>query len=1068
LIINTVGAPNLGHSSGVNGGLRASGTGTIAVSASAITLRGHVIGNNTITFNNNVLLDIDSVRVSSNGGDIVFNGKINSSGANRALEVNAGSGDITFSDALGDTYALSGLTLVGSQITADTIRLYGTGSSQATLSIDNAAASTISGAISEAGNGALLSKTGAGTLTLAGNNTYSGTTTINAGTLNVAGTLSDSTTVAVAGSATYIVNTNDAIASLAGSGNTVLNANLTFGNANDATISGIISGAGSLTKEGNGTVTLSSNNTNTGATTINAGTLSVTGTLSDSTTLTVTGGATYIVNANDTIASLAGAGNTVLNANLTFGNAVDTTISGVISGTGSLTKEGGSAVTLAGNNTYTGTTTINAGTVALAANDVIANSSNVVINGGTLDLGTHSDTVAAVTVGVNGGTITSSTGVLTGSSYTFNNISPALISARLAGSGSLTQAGGGATTLSGLNSYSGGTFLSAGSVIVASDANLGNASGSITFNGGTLNSIASFTLSATRSISLLGNAIFNVNASTTLIYNGGITGSGPLTKTGLGTLILGGNNTYTGSTAINTGAITITGSLADTADVTVASGASYNANSADTINSILGSGTANLGANLTLSSNLDFEFGGAFTGSGSLRKTGSATLTLSGDSSFTGNLVLNNSRLIIASPNALGASSVDTTSGILEVADGIVLGSLRVSGPVRIASDIITTGLQTYNGAVTIAPNAGNVTQMTNYARVAYSAAGVTLSSTQNGAITFNSTIDAASAKSASLRIDAGTGTVTLGGSVGSSAPLQNLYVIGGTINLLADVLTAQEQTYKGATRIGNNGSEGFLYPEFVASTRPIDNFSPASRLFTRTLMSKDPTVRFEGSINPDSAGDYTLAIAAIYNGFVNGVVANEPRIIINGLVGDSSAFHSVNFQTLQAADLFMLVGEISTMGVNTVDMQTYSSNDLTVTLNLANNIATFRSTRPNYINFDLTMIGGEFNMSSDPGVVQVIIDGLTNFTGSGINLAPVGFPLQEAAAARAAAAAAANTGALDVTAQLRRQFEITRNKSDLASVQVSMEKPKTNTTDSEIPAQCAEGAEKTSECSVR
>ena len=166
-----------------------------------------------------------------------------------------------------------------------------------------------------------------------------------------------------------------------------------------------------------------------------------------------------------------------------------------------------------------------------------------------------------------------------------------------------------------------------------------------------------------------------------------------------------------------------------------------------------------------------------------------------------------------------------------------------------------------------------------------------------------------------------------------------------------------------------------------------------------------------------------------------------------------------------------MLVGEISTMGVNTVDMQTYSSNDLTVTLNLANNIATFRSTRPNYINFDLTMIGGEFNMSSEPGVVQIIIDGLTNFTGSGINLAPVGFPLQEAAAARAAAAraaAASGSGALDVTAQLQRQFEITRVRSDSASVWVSMEKPKANTVNSESSVQCAEGAEKTSECSVR
>jgi autotransporter-associated beta strand protein len=345
---------------------------------------------------------------------------------------------------------------------------------------------------------------------------------------------------------------------LAGAGNTTLNADLTTGSNTDTTFSGVMSGAGNLVKVGTGTFTFSNVNTYTGMTTFNAGTLSVTGTLSDTTTVTVAGGATYIVNTSDTIASLAGAGNTTLNADLTFGNANDTTISGIISGAGSLTKQGSSTVTLSGNNTYSGDTLINAGTLALAANDVIANNSDVLINGGTLDLGVYSDTVGAVTVGVNGGSIIGSSGVFTGSSYTFNNSSAALISARLAGSGSLTQAGGGATTLSRLNSYSGGTFLNAGALIVEDDANLGSVSGSITFNGGTLNSIASFTLSATRSISLVGNAIFDVNALTTLTFNGAITGSGTLTKVGLGTLILGGNTTYTGPTAINAGAITIT------------------------------------------------------------------------------------------------------------------------------------------------------------------------------------------------------------------------------------------------------------------------------------------------------------------------------------------------------------------------------------------------------------------------------------------------------------------------------------------------------------------------------
>ena len=994
----------------------------------------------------------------------------------------------------------------------------GTITNEGVLVINSSSNQTLDGIISGTGS---LTKAGAGALTLSNANTYSGTTTVSAGTLNMTGTLSDSTAVTVNSGATYIVNTSDTIASLAGAGNAVLNANLTFGNGVDTTVSGIISGTGSLIKQGNSTVTLSNANTYSGTTTINvgslaitgtlgngsyastitndgvlainsssnqtldgiiigtgslikqgnstvtlsnantysgtttvsAGTLNMTGTLSDSTAVTVNSGATYIVNTSDTIASLAGAGNAVLNANLTFGNGVDTTVSGIISGTGSLTKAGAGALTLSNANTYSGDTVINAGTLLLGASDVIANTSNVVINGGTLNLGAHSDAVGAVTVGINGGSIISSSGVLTGSSYTLNNTNPVLISARLAG-GSLTQAGSGTTTLSGENSYSGGTFLNAGTLVVAADANLGNASGSIAFNGGTLNSTASFALSATRAITLPGNAIFNVNGSTTLIYNGVIAGPGALTKIGLGTLILGGNNAYTGSTTINAGAMTITGGLADTADVTVASGASYNVNSADTINSILGSGNVNLGANLSLKSDTAFTFAGAFTGSGSMVKVGSGTFTLSGASTFTGETVLNASQLILANGDALGSSTLVSSGGLLEVADGVVLTSLRVTGPVKISRDVITTGAQTYDGAVTIEPAAGNTAEIRNYANEVIRPAGVRIATT-NAAIRFNSTIDAASAKSVSLRIDAGTGEVTIGDSVGSIIPLQNLYVVGGKINLLADVLTASEQTYIGTTTIGNNGRDGFLAAMFARKTRPEVTFVPAVPRFTRTLMSMDPMVRFIGQVNPDAPGTYTLNVAAILEGFVNGVAANEPRIIFDGLVGNIYPFNSTNFQTLQAGDLFMLAGKVSTMGVITVASQNYSTEALSVTLDPSNSVATFRSASGT-INFDISKIGDQFNMSSDTGVTRVIIDGLNNFAGQGIGLAAVSLPVQEAAAA-AAAAAAAGGGNLSTTVKFDKQVTLRRDAGSSSSVSVMMDGAKTGVDCTEENTQAVE-----------
>jgi autotransporter-associated beta strand protein len=188
------------------------------------------------------------------------------------------------------------------------------------------------------------------------------------------GTLADTVDVTVASGATYDVDATDTIQSLAGAGDVQIATGviLTFGDANAKTLSGDISGAGSIVKEGNGTQTLSGTNTYTGDTTINAGTLNVssTGTLADTTDVTVASGATYDVDATDTIQSLAGAGDVQIATGviLTFGDANAKTLSGDISGAGSIVKEGNGTQTLSGTNTYTGDTTINAGTIKLTGN----------------------------------------------------------------------------------------------------------------------------------------------------------------------------------------------------------------------------------------------------------------------------------------------------------------------------------------------------------------------------------------------------------------------------------------------------------------------------------------------------------------------------------------------------------------------------------------------------------------------------------------------------------------------------------------------------------------------------
>jgi autotransporter-associated beta strand protein len=108
----------------------------------------------------------------------------------------------------------------------------------------------------------------------------------------------------------------------------------------------------------------------------------MTGTLAD--TVDVINSGTYDVDATDTIQSLSGSGNVELaSITLTTGDAGDDEISGVISGTGNLTKEGAGTLTLSGTNTFSGDLTISTGTVTMEG--TLADTVDV-INSGTYDV----------------------------------------------------------------------------------------------------------------------------------------------------------------------------------------------------------------------------------------------------------------------------------------------------------------------------------------------------------------------------------------------------------------------------------------------------------------------------------------------------------------------------------------------------------------------------------------------------------------------------------------------------------------------------------------------------------
>lgn len=350
-----------------------------------------------------------------------------------------------------------------------------------------------------------------------------------------------------------------------------------------------------------------------------------------------------------------------------------------ITGSGSITKAGTGGLTFAVANTYTGGTTVNAGTLSLGASNVLPDTGGLTVSGGTLSMGAYSDTVGAVTV--SGGAITGSTGVLTGSSYTVNNSSgTATLSAKLAGTGGLTKSGAGTLTLSGANTYSGATTINGGVLSIAADNNLGTAPGSATasklvINNGTLNTTGTLTLNTFRGITLTNTGTVDVGSGTTLSYGGIMASSGGLTKSGLGTLSLSGPNTYTGATTISGGTLSVSGALSDSTALTVGSGATYNVNASDTVLSVAGTGTISTSLaglkTLTLGGTSDSSnFEGVMqdgTGSLALTKTGSGTLTLTGNNSYTGATTISAGALILTNDAPTTGATTFGGAGTLRI-----------------------------------------------------------------------------------------------------------------------------------------------------------------------------------------------------------------------------------------------------------------------------------------------------------------------------------------------------------------------------------------------------------------
>lgn len=346
----------------------------------------------------------------------------------------------------------------------------------------------LQGVISGSGN-VTFAETGGGNhavdggYILTGANTMSGIVTINSpAVLRIGGVGGNDTTTGAGSTGTL------GTATIVNNGTVTLSRNNTWTFANDMSGTGVLR-VGLTTGDANHIVTVSGNNNHSGGTRLQAAaTLKIGSANALGTGAFTIGGNSIFDNATGSALALnnafalsggnptfAGTHDMTINGAVTLSGANRTittsagnlTLGGNISGAFGLTKEGAGTLTLNGNGTHNATS-VNAGTLVLGnATNTLPDTQAVTISGGTLSIGSNNDIVGAVTL--TSGSITGSTGILTGASY---SVSAGTISAILGGSGALTKSTAGTVTLSGANTYTGNTTVSAGTLYI--NGSLGN------------------------------------------------------------------------------------------------------------------------------------------------------------------------------------------------------------------------------------------------------------------------------------------------------------------------------------------------------------------------------------------------------------------------------------------------------------------------------------------------------------------------------------------------------------------------------------------------------------------
>ena len=628
--------------------------------------------------------------------------------------------EVTIGDGTSGTLALPAISLVQADVSTGR-----TGTINAVIS---------------GGSGTTFRKSGAGLLILGGANTFAGPVLIDVGTLQLGanGVLPDTATVSIAAGATLDVEgRTETISGLAGAGTVQMGGtsqlSIAVASGPTQTFAGSFTSSGTIVKSGAGTLALTGVSTFVGVLNVNAGTLQLGASdrLSNSTEMIVASGATFdLAGFNAQIRALIGAGAVTLGGGNLIANygAGSLTWSGSLTGSGSFTKAGPGTLTLSGSTGSTNTAggfVISGGTVICSGNSLFGSTVPITVAGGaTFNLNNTEQTVGSLS---GAGTVAIGAGGLglrlpAGTASFSGSVTGTSADLYLDGPG--TQMLSGDVNVSFIDL---GTILGSGRLLLGADNKIADtcrvsiAAGATFDLGGHSDTIGGLSGAGTVA---LGAGTLTTVVSTGLTFSGAITGSGSLVKGGAASLALSGTNTFTGGLSVNEGTVSLlsANALDATADVDIgATGRLSFVNFSRTLRGIAGAGEISLGAlTLTLAplAGSTLEYSGRLTGiSGGLTLNGDASLTLLGDSTFTGPLVVTAGSVLVGNP-AIAGSTGSLTAGSATLALGTSLvfrrtADITFGGSIGGAGTLIQEGIGklTVSGVVTsrVAARAGTL-----------------------------------------------------------------------------------------------------------------------------------------------------------------------------------------------------------------------------------------------------------------------------------------------------------------------------------------------------------------------